>query len=82
MQKFEIHEAGTAVLTATNTTKAVTFTKPFTSGVTPIILLTPPFASSFWLTNISNTGFTANFGSTSVYDQTFDYIAVRSFSVT
>jgi hypothetical protein len=68
-------------LLATNTTVAVTFPIAFAGGVTPVVVCTPSYQTSFWVTSISNTGFTFNVGTAdSTYNQSINCIATSPIS--
>ncbi len=69
--------ASTATLLANNASVAVTFPTAFAGGVTPVVVATPPYQTSFWISGISNTGFTFNVGTTNGYNQTIMYIAME-----
>jgi len=77
-QNTGIRGAFTFTLNAGASTASVTFPSAFTSGVTPIVVCTPPYQTSFWVTNITNTGFTFNVGTTNIYAQTIRCIAMVS----
>jgi len=75
----QIYEnAFTFTLDADASTDAVTFPTAFGAGVTPVVVCTPPYTTSFWITNISNTGFTFNVGTTDGYAQTINCIAMAT----
>ncbi len=70
-------ERANAVLTGGGTTVAVTFANAFKAATTPDVgIRNIPRNVSWWLTNISNTGFTLNVGSSAgTADETWRYIA-------
>jgi len=77
VEGIQIYEnAFVFTLTATNSSVAVTFPTAFAGGVTPVVICTPPYQTSFWITNITNTGFTFNVGTTNAYNQTINCIAM------
>lgn len=76
IQKYE--NAFTATLVAGNSSVNVTFPTAFGAGVTPVVVVTPPYQTSFWVTNITNTGCTINVGTTNGYNQTLNVIAMET----
>jgi hypothetical protein len=65
-------------LTASASNVSVTFPVAFAVGITPVVVCTPPYQTSFWVTSISNTGFTFNVGTTNGYAQTINCIAMAT----
>lgn len=76
VQTYE--NAFTFSLTASASSEAVTFPTSFAGGVTPVVVCTPGYQTSFWVTSISNTGFTFNVGTTNAYAQTIQCIAMAT----
>ena len=76
IQKYE--NAFTFTLDADASTDVVTFPTAFGGGVTHVVICTPPYQSSFWVTGISNTGFTFNVGTTNGYAQTINCIVMET----
>jgi hypothetical protein len=72
--KFTEANVFTFTLGASASSVAVTFTTAFAAA--PIIICTPPYQTSFWLTSQSATGFTFNVGTTNAYAQTINCIAI------
>lgn len=70
-------ERGNAVIAGGGTTIAVTFTNAFKAATTPDVgIRNNPRNVSYWLTSISNTGFTLNVGSSAgTANETWRYIA-------
>jgi hypothetical protein len=62
-------------LTASASSVAVTFPVAFPASTTPVVVCTPPYSTSFWVTSITNTGFTFNVGTTNAYNQTINGMA-------
>ena len=71
-------QAFTFTLLSTTTSVDVTFPDAYAGGVTPIVVCTPPYQTSFWVTSITNTGFTFNVGTTSGYAQTINCMSSES----
>jgi len=67
--------AGTFTLPANSSSTTVTFSKAFPSGVTPVVVCTPDYQTSFWVSSITATSFVFNVGTTSSYDQTIQFWA-------
>jgi hypothetical protein len=61
-------------LTASASSVAVTF--PVAFDVAPVVVCTPPYQTSFWVTSITTTGFTLNVGTTNGYNTTWNGIAI------
>ncbi len=76
IQKYE--NAFTFTLDASASTDVVTFPTAFAGGVTPVVICTPPYQTSFWITSITNTGFTFNVGTTNAYAQTINCIVMET----
>jgi len=74
--KYE--NAFTFTLTAGQSTASVSFPTAFTAASTPVVVCTPPYTTSFWITSITNTGFTFNVGTTNAYNQTINCIAMET----
>lgn len=72
---FKPIKTGTGTVTAAASTKAITFTSPYATGSAPKVVCTPSYQTSFWVTSVTNTGFTFNVGTTSAYDQDFHWHA-------
>ena len=53
----------------------VLFPTAYPSGVTPVVVVTPPYATSFWVTLRTNTDFRFNVGTTNAYAQVINCIA-------
>ena len=65
----------TFILPANSSYVNVSFPTAYPSGVTPVVVVTPPYATSFWVTLRTNTGFRFNVGTTNAYDQVINCIA-------
>jgi len=61
-----------------NNNLAVAYPTAFAGGVIPVVICTPPYQTSFWITNITNTGFTFNVGTTNIYNQSIQCIAMET----
>ena len=70
-------ERGNATVAGSASTVAVTFTNAFKAATTPDVgIRNMPRNVSWWLTSISNTGFTLNLGSAAgTAGETWRYIA-------
>ena len=68
--------AFTFTLNASSSTATVTYPVAFKAGTTPVVVCTPPYQTSFWITAITATGFTFNIGTTNGYAQTINCIAM------
>lgn len=49
-------------LAAYTSSASVTFPVAFPSGTVPVVVVTPSYQTSVWVTNVTNTGFTLNVG--------------------
>jgi len=76
IQKYE--NAFVFTLTAGSSNVAVAYPTAFAGGVIPVVICTPPYQTSFWITNITNTGFTFNVGTTNIYNQSIQCIAMET----
>jgi hypothetical protein len=63
-------QAFTFTLDANSNTDSVTYPVAYGNGVVPVVVCNPPYQTSFWITNVNNTGFTFNVGTTNGYNQT------------
>lgn len=68
-------KVGTATLLANDSSVVVTFPDAFPPNQTYVVVCTPPYSTSFWVTSKSATGFTFNVGTTDVSNQTINYMA-------
>jgi hypothetical protein len=78
--KTRIVNAFQFTLDANASTDAVTFPKALYGGGTIVVVCTPPYQTSFWITNVTATGFTFNVGTTSGYAQLINCIVMERYT--